>query len=321
MTQPHRIHAAAISLALLLATSFAWADPSQDAQDRGRALHIQGRALLNEGKFDRALPLLQEAHGILHEPPTGFDLLQAYYGLHQYAESWQVGEEVQSIPVQPDEPKEWADARAGTNAGMEDLAGHIPKIALHFQGSCSEPPTVAIDQMPLTLKQLEQPYRVNPGEHRIHVAADGCYPVPVRTVNAAEVRVYDETFDLIPIPPKPALERSKPISMPTDVKVFTVAGGIMAGVSVGTGIFAVATYLQAADAWNERGCGTNCRSQYESSASKLPGLSITSIASGVIGAGLLGYVGYVSFAKPTSKARVGVRLVPAGTGAMLMGTF
>jgi hypothetical protein len=304
-------------------SSVAHAQPTQAEKDRARALFKEGHEKLQAGEPARALPLLKEAHDIMHVPTTGYDLMQAYAELDKLVDARAIGEEIQRQPKVPDEPEAFAEARTNIDKAIKVLDGLIPTITVHIQGPPRELVRVTIDGKPLTTEQIEKPYRVNRGNHRIVTTAEGYdrkeVPVPIDTPTA---RNYDVDVSLRLVPP--VLPAKPPTADPRWVAAGIATTAAFGLVSLGTSIGAAVTYESAVDAYNRKGCGSDCEKIYAQEAPRLQALSYTWTLTGV--ATLIIGMRTLTYARPkkvaaTAQDKVSMTIVPPMGGVFVRGEF
>lgn len=175
-----RSRIAAFSLllvALSAPSSVAWAQNAQD-RESARQLLDRGDAQLEQGDLEGALASYRAAHELMHVPTTGLEVARISAKLGKLVEARDVALEVIRMPAAAREAKPFKVARAAAEDLARELATQIPTLRLELT------PEAAADQASLEIDERSVPpaalglgYALNPGRHRVQIAATGYRPV------------------------------------------------------------------------------------------------------------------------------------------------
>ena len=175
-----RSRIAAFSLllvALSAPSSVAWAQNAQD-RESARQLLDRGDAQLEKGDLEGALASYRAAHELMHVPTTGLEVARISAKLGKLVEARDVALEVIRMPAAAREAKPFKVARAAAEDLARELATQIPTLRLELT------PEAAADQASLEIDERSVPpaalglgYALNPGRHRVQIAATGYRPV------------------------------------------------------------------------------------------------------------------------------------------------
>ncbi len=248
----------ALALASVSAPGLASADePTPADRTLARTLFEEGRALLKDGKFAEACPKLEESERLAPGMGTLFNLADCFENLGRTASSWAAFSEVADLAKRAGQADRETVAR-------ERAAALKPKLVywkLHLAGAAPTGLTLRIDDRAVSNAVLDAELPVDPGLHRVKVAAPG------KVEHETEVRIEtttpmtpvelpalldapQEPPPLAPVPklePPPAQpvvpEAERPWQKPTAL----VAGGV-ALVALGVG---TAFGLKASSQWSD----------------------------------------------------------------------
>ncbi|HSN96738.1 MAG TPA: hypothetical protein VLS89_00525 [Candidatus Nanopelagicales bacterium] len=159
--------------ATLVAAEARAADPTAGDRERARALLFDGREKLEAGDIEAAVRSFQAAHAIMGVPTTGLDLAKGLVALGKLIDARALALEVTRMPPAPDEPKAFIKARDAAAALAEDLNARIPALVITVKETPGARPQVLVDGTAVPAEALGLPWKVNPGEHIIAVAAAG----------------------------------------------------------------------------------------------------------------------------------------------------
>lgn len=326
------VRAAAFSLAFMSNMALSRevrAQPTQAQVDEARAFLKEGRDQLQAGQFARAVPLLEKAHQIMHVPQTGFDLMQAYAGVDKLVEAREIGEEIQSLPVKQNEPAAATEARAKVVEGIGVLDRMIPTILLRVAGPPISLVKACVDERSLTTAQMEKPYRVNVGSHRIVVTAEGYYEKEILLpIESQEAKEYPIDITLRPlVPPSPPPPRPLSPVAPQKTNRYLVAGlvttGTLAAGTIGTGIAAAITYQKTLEAYHRDVCAGDCDADVARRAPVLKGLMIstTVLSAATLGMCITTLLIYRNSASSERRTGVSLAVTPMPGAVILHGRW
>jgi hypothetical protein len=175
-----RSRIAAFSLllvALSAPSSVAWAQNAQD-RESARQLLDRGDEQVEQGDLAGALASYRAAHELMHVPTTGLEVARISAKLGKLVEARDVALEVIRMPAAAREAKPFKVARAAAEDLARELATQIPTLRLELT------PEAAADQASLEIDERSVPpaalglgYALNPGRHRVQIAATGYLPV------------------------------------------------------------------------------------------------------------------------------------------------
>lgn len=241
-----RSRIAAFSLllvALSAPSSVAWAQNAQD-RESARQLLDRGDAQLEQGDLEGALASYRAAHELMHVPTTGLEVARISAKLGKLVEARDVALEVIRMPAAAREAKPFKVARAAAEDLARELATQIPTLRLELT------PEAAADQASLEIDERSVPpaalglgYALNPGRHRVQIAATGYRPVaqditlrPGETKTLRVKLVLAPTAKVQPPPPpeaSPAPPPERSSTWPQWVGFSLGGAGLVAGTVAG----------------------------------------------------------------------------------------
>jgi hypothetical protein len=279
-----------------------------------RQLMDDGDRYAEQKKFAEALRVYAAAHAIMHVPTTGLELARTLAAVGRLVEGRDAAFEVTRMPVEPNEPKPFKEARREAAELDAELDKRIPTLRIALSGG-ADPAVVhvTIDEEELAADALTLPRRVDPGKRRVRVRAAGFAPVD-RSVDVPEGSTTVMRVEL-------DHAKSTPLGMPPLALVGLATAAV--GVTLGT-ITGVISLDKASDARTLCGPDTkNCDPSAAGSidASKTYGwIATASFAIAVAGGAV---ATYAILSKPAT-SRAGARRVDVavtGGGAFLRGSF
>lgn len=161
----------------------------------------QGDELADKKMHIEALGKYQKAHAIMNVPTTGIEVVRMLLSLGRLIEAKKVCTEVVALPVQPDEPTAFADARTAASKLATELDARIPHLSVKL------PPNTRlyIDGVEVTGLEPSDPLAIDPGTHVVEARASSTSVTKNVRIDEREQRMVDLT------PPKP---RSKATPLP-----------------------------------------------------------------------------------------------------------
>ncbi len=265
-------------------------------------------------KFPEALRLYAAAHTIMHVPTTGLELARTLAAVGRLVEARETAFAVTRMPVEPNEPKPFKDARRDAALLDAELDKRIPTLRIALSGG-ADPAVVhaSIGDAELPADAVTLPQRVDPGKRVVHVRAAGFAPVD-REVDVPEGSTTVVHVDL-------DAATSTPFGLPP----LAIAGISIAAVGVTVGTITGLVSLDRASTAKTL-CGSdpkNCDPSASSSidSAKTYGwIATASFAIAIAGGGLAAYTLLSRPAKTGSGPR-SVDLAITGGGALVRGTF
>jgi hypothetical protein len=222
--------AALVALALVCATSSAFAAPAADQKEAGRHYH-RGVQLFNEADYRAALVEFKRAYELVPHPQTLYNIGQTYYQLQNYAAALATFEKflAQAGPN--------AAHRAEVDANMETLRARVGKLNV----TTSVPAEILIDDETVGKTPLVDPLVITIGHRKVTANVPGRSPV-TRYIDVAAGETV--TVDLLPVDDKGAAgpsataEPPEPRSSALPTVMWVTAGALAAGAIV-TGVVAL----------------------------------------------------------------------------------
>lgn len=316
-----------MGLAGMMVTASVWAEeppagaPVADAlspnEIAAQALYEKGKEALLGDKLAEAQAIFEQSWALARLPKTAAQLGNVLIQREKLVEGanylewfFQEGKDA------PDGVKK------GVRRTLNSATPHIAALKLVVEPADA---AVRIDNEPIASNQVGWTHYVAPGkEHTFQAEKKGFEAVTVKKSFGAGM---EETVTLTLVPAKEEakvpvkVEGPKvvqPQGMPMRVKVAWVAGSLLGGVAIGTGIGAGFRYRITNEALKRTPCG-DCIRDVGANAPTLERLTGIAIVTGVLGGGALGLAGYLTWSD--RRERVQVRLVPFVNGIELMGTF
>jgi hypothetical protein len=309
--------------------SVARAEPTAAEKETARALMNEGRDLRDQRDFKGALGRFQAADAIMHVPTTGLEVARTQVSLGLLVEARETLHRVSQFALKPTDPPPFREARSEAERLNDELEGRIGAIRFEVRLAGNDaPPTVFVDGVRIQQAGLTVPFRVNPGRHDV-VAKSPSGEIN-KQVNARERETSTVVLDFSsasPIAAAPA--GAEPTSAASSSTPWRTLGYVGLGVgAVGIGVGAV-TGLLAISSKHEaesRCVGNKCPPDAWSDVDKMHEFGRISTAGFLVGAlGVAGGVSLLVLAPKDSGASLpaqgAVRLVPTGTGMVLVGGF
>lgn len=152
--------ASVLAVALLALPASAQTD---EERDQARQLMDQGDELAEKKMHIEALGAYQKAHAIMHVPTTGIEVVRMLLSLGRLIEAKQVCAEVVGLPVQPEEPTAFADARRDADKLASDLEARIPRLSVRLPPNSK----LYIDGAEHPEVSDSEPFAIDPGPHAL----------------------------------------------------------------------------------------------------------------------------------------------------------
>jgi hypothetical protein len=317
-------------LAALLLGSSAHAQPSEADKRKASTLTLEGQRLLKGGDpYDiyAALAKFQAAHEILRAPTTALDVATAYEALGQLVEARATVFEVSRLPIQPNEPFAYKQARATAASAVEALDSRIPSLVLRIEGAPKEAITATIDNETVPRESLTAPYPRNPGQREIVVTAPG-YKTARATVELeeGESKPVEVPIVLARLPQ----QKEEPTPTRSNALFYTgiaVSGALAMG-ALGTGIAAAYVEQKGKDDWEAANCAAiltpTCISDFNERARTRALLTHAAVWEAIgavaVGGGTLAYV-LLTKTPADNSPKQAIWVTPTVGGVVVQGTF
>ena len=268
----------------------------------------------------KAVGLLEEAHGVLLDVESGFELMRAYDALDKLVEAATLGDKLVALPVVPKEGPSATDARKKVKDALAALSTRTPTLQLQIKRPSKDLVRVKIDDRMLTPEQLDKPIRVNSGNRVVFVTAPGYRPLEVpQVVEKGSSRQYPVIIDMAPIPtPNDQIVRpEEPNETSTHTRLVNAGIGASSAfglVALATGIAAGASYGGVADAYNRQGCNADCDIEVARRGPALQVLTVTATVTGVaaLATGAMTWIYARSERKEPERVSYGIMPTPGG---------
>jgi hypothetical protein len=317
-------------------------EPSAADRETARALLLDGRAKLQAKDFQGAFRSFKAAHAIMGVPTTGLDLAKAEEALGQLVEARVTALDVTRLPVRPNEPEAFTNARAEAAAFAEKLAERIPSLLITVKPCAPDAAvSVTVDGQRIPPASLSLPRKSNPGAREIKASAPGCAG-EARKVDLAEGATVPVEITLAKAAPTPkgAPDAAGPATSPSfgerlsSAPAWSLIAAGAGALAVGVSVVFIADYAKTrgtiADDCPNNTCSRYTVAQAEDATARLnrdAALFVTLGAAGVasITAGLFGIL--TSNPKEPSgsggdkESAIAPWVSPRGGGAVLIGSF
>ena len=187
-------------------STVAWAENAED-RESARQLLDRGDEQEEKGELEGALASYRAAHELMHVPTTGLEVARISAKLGKLVEARDVALEVIRMPTTARESKPFKVARAAAESLARELASQIPSLRLELAPEAAANQTsLEIDQRSVPLSALGLGYALNPGAHRVQVAASG-YLTVVRDISLRPGETQTLRIELVPAPKAKATAR------------------------------------------------------------------------------------------------------------------
>ena len=300
--------AMAIALSLLTLPLSARAQ-TEDELAQARALGQEGLALFDKGEYQAALAKIDEAETYARVPTLDLFGARALARLDRLLEAKARFQEVEAMPLPPNSPEVWYQAKVDAAEERAKLEAQIPSIAIHVVGVGAAVRTeLLLDGKPL--RAGTAPVPVDPGPHEISARAGA--ESRRASVMAERGKTHQVRLDFAPA------KRAEPDAGPSPLVIVGAVTLALGGAGLivwgGTGGAALTKA-------HDHGCDADgqCQSQNVSDLQTLRTASLVSFYTGtglaLVGASLLVAGVVVQDSEPTQATLypvVGARFVGLG---------
>jgi hypothetical protein len=339
MTMARRLLSSVLFLGWLLLASDARAQPADPKRAAAEALFLEGRKLMDEGRFAEACDKLAESQKLDPASGTLLNLADCLERWGKTASAWAEFRAAAAAARLKGNSEREAEARARAEA----LEPRLVKVRVEVAEPDTAGLVVMLGAIELGRALWGTPTPVDPGDHVVVARAEGRKEWTTKVTVGAEPAVLEvkvpplERVEAPPPPPPvvappppppkpPPPEPPPPASWWTTTRIigFVAAGAGAVGLGFGTafGLSALSQHAESKDA----GCNDDdiCNSdglEIRDSARSAGNLSTAFF----IGGGALGALGIVLIAIPSgpseagdrSATRLGLRAAATGAGATL----
>jgi Tetratricopeptide repeat len=216
------VRACLAALALVSAgPALAAGGPTAADRDAARGLAKKGYESFEEGAFDKAIDLFQQAEARIHAPPHWLYIARAQVKLGKLREAQKTYDRIVAEKLAADAPAPFKEAQASAKEELGDLRHKIPSIRITLSGESAAAAKVQVDGAAIEAADLGAPIAEDPGAHTIRVTVPGAPPIE-RSVQLQA----GETVEQVNIPVDPP---HRPSAAP-GIALITVGGlGLAAG--------------------------------------------------------------------------------------------
>jgi len=146
---------------------------AQSDADRAQARDLgqQGYAAMDARDYAKAADLFRRADALFHAPTIMVGLARAEVHLGRYVEAAEHYRRVVLEGAPPGAPLPIRDAVDAAKKELADAEAHRSKVTINVKGP--DQPSVAVDGAPVSAAALGVERLVNPGQHSLHVTANG----------------------------------------------------------------------------------------------------------------------------------------------------
>jgi hypothetical protein len=171
---------------------------SDEEREQARTLMDRGDELAEEKKHIEALDAYQQAHTIMRVPTTGIEVVRMLLSLGRLIEARQVSAEIMALPIQPDEPGQFSEARTEAERLASELDARVPRLTVKLASGSK----LHVDGTEKPEVHAGEPFAIDPGTHVLEARGGPKSVTKSIRIEERERRVVDLT------PPKP--ERAAP---------------------------------------------------------------------------------------------------------------
>ena len=306
---------ALVGLALLLATSAAWAQGSSD-EVAGRALFEEGRRLMQAADFKAACPKLEEGERVSPGVGMAFNLGDCYEKLGKVASAWAAFSDAAGMARAQSQAEREKVAKERAAA----LAPRLPHLKLALApGADVDGLEIKRDGVVIGRAQWTTSIPVDPGAHTLTVSAPNRVEAKVQVVvpeaaeRVAQIPVLaaarvDKPVEgerpVVVMPPPPVEDSNKGN---TQRLVGLVAGGVgIIGLGIGT-IYGLMAKSKKSDSDSHCFEGDVCDADGLVLRHQASGRAEVSTVSFIAGGVLLAAGAVLYLVAPRASARVGIR--------------
>lgn len=150
-----------LSALLVLCAARSASAQTEEARDQARALMDQGDELVDKKLLAEALAAYQKAHAIMGVPTTGIEVARMLASLGRLVEARRQSSEVAKLPVAPDEPTAFADARREAEELDRSLEARLPRLTVEVAAGVR----IYIDGVEVPDFRSGEPFAIDPGTH------------------------------------------------------------------------------------------------------------------------------------------------------------
>lgn len=275
---------------LLLAIPASATTPAE--RETARQLMQRGDDALAAGDIATAAESYRKADALVGVPTTSLALGKVELTRGNLVEALDAFGRARRYPVKDDTPTVLVEARDEAARLDAETAARVPTVLLDVDGVDAEL-SVKVDGVPYGVVG-STPLKLNPGQHRLEVSADGYVPTTV-TVSVDEGQRISEriTLEKRPAPPKEVSSGPAVSSREEGIQPWTIAGLSVGGAALVVAGVTGGVALSKTSSLRDRCGGDLCPDAERSAHDELITLSNVSNAMWVVG-GLVTAAGVAS---------------------------
>lgn len=302
-----------VFLLLVLVTGTSLAQPDEDDKRKARAFMDQGQEASWRQDHAAALEKYRAADAIVKVPTTGLAVARSLSALGRLIEARDKALQVRDTPAKAGEPPVFQEARDDAARLAESIGARIATLELVIRGAVDPGDLrISIDGKKLSDAEAALPRELDPGTHRVVIAAKGRPSVEkqvslgVGARKTLEIQLGDETATApagVPAParvtpPARAAERRKVMVRTADrgtSPLVPIGFGVgAAGLAVGAtaGVISLRQASQAEEECSGNVCPPGAEAEIDSSKQWA---TVSNVGFGVAAAGaIVGLIGLFS---------------------------
>jgi hypothetical protein len=164
------------SLGGALRDAHAQSAPTDQQKAAARAAAGDGIEAFKQGKYEKALELLQRAEAVIHAPTHVLMIARSHAALRQLVEASEAYLAVTREELDPKAPAAFRKAKDDAKQELAELSPRIPTVVVRAKPEGIPGLAITVDgkPMPSALVGLKQP--INPGKHTYRATAPGYLP-------------------------------------------------------------------------------------------------------------------------------------------------
>jgi hypothetical protein len=188
--------------------------PTDQQKAAARAAAGEGIEAFKQGKYDKALELLQRAEAVIHAPTHVLMIARSQAALRQLVEASEAYLAVTREELDPKAPAAFRKAKDDAKQELAELSPRIPTVVVRAKPEGVSGLAVTIDgkPMPSALVGLKQP--INPGKHIYRATAPGYLPREAE-LESVERGASEVELTLAKDPSAPAVASAPTVAPPS----------------------------------------------------------------------------------------------------------
>ncbi len=189
------------SLALLLASGVAFAEPDAATKEKARDLGLKGLTAYDNGEYPRAVELLEQAYRMYPAPTLGLYSARALAKMGRLTAASARYTAVVQMQLAKNASEQFKQAKADAETERAALIQRIPRLRVEVVGATGSP-VVVIDGVSVNAQEVGTGVALNPGAHDVRASADGKETTMQVALQEGETKTV--TLELTSSAPAPA---------------------------------------------------------------------------------------------------------------------